>query len=223
MANYEEIRDFNFNYKRAIAIKMNRINSIAELEALYPTPLESSVAKELSRLNEHYRLLIEASPYISIASVGPDGMDCSPRGDAPGFVKILDDHTLAIPDRRGNNRLDTLRNIVLDPRVALLFMIPGVNETLRVNGHAHLSIEPSLLNRFEVNSKFPTTAIIVSIERVYFQCARALKRSRLWDSAHHADPNMLPSVGTLIRSAIADFDAQAYDAKLQERQARTLY
>ena len=202
---------------------MNRVNTIAELEALYPKPLESSLAKELPRLNEYYRLLIKASPYVSVASVGPDGMDCSPRGDAPGFVSILDDDTLAIPDRRGNNRLDTLRNIVRDPRVALLFMIPGVNETLRVNGQAHLSIEPELLNRFEINGNSPITVMVVSVERVYFQCARALKRSRLWDPALHADPETMPSAGKLIRSAIADFDAEAYDEKLQERQAKTLY
>ena len=202
---------------------MKGVNTIAELEALYPKPLGSSLAKELPRLNEHYRRLIEASPYVTVASVGPDGMDCSPRGDTPGFVCILDDHTLVIPDRRGNNRLDTLRNIVLDPRVALLFMIPGVNETLRVNGQAHLSIDPGLLNRFEVNGNCPVTVMVISIERVYFQCARALKRSQLLDPSCHADPDSLPSAGRLIRSAIADFDADTYDAELQERQAKTLY
>lgn len=110
----------------------------------------------------------EASAYVSIASVGPGGMDCSPRGDSPGFVKIVDDHTLAIPDRRGNNRLDTLRNIVLDPRVALLFLIPGLNETLRVNGRAYLSLDEELLKEFDVNGNCPVTAIVVEIEQVYF-------------------------------------------------------
>lgn len=152
----------------------NRLNSISELEALYPKPIESSLAKELPKLNEHYRQLIEAAPFVTIASVGPDGMDCSPRGDEPGFVTIMSDQTLAIPDRRGNNRLDTLKTIIVDPRVALLFMIPGINETLRVNGQAYLSIDSDLLSRFEVQGNRPLSAIVVDIERVYFQCARAL-------------------------------------------------
>ena len=204
-------------------VNEHRVDSVEALERLYAAPLASSVAKELPALNAHYRRLIEASPFLTIASTGPGGLDCSPRGDAPGFVAVLDERTLAIPDRRGNNRLDTLRNVVVDPRVALLFMIPGVEETLRVNGRAHLSTEDALLARFHVDGKRPVTAIVVGIERVYFQCARALKRSGLWDPARHVDPGTLPSAGTLIRSAIADFDAGAYDAELAARQARTLW
>ena len=160
-----------------------RVNTLAELETLYAKPLESSVNKELSALNEYYKAIIEASPFVSIASCGPEGMDCSPRGDGAGFVHVIDDQTLAIPDRRGNNRLDTLRNIVVDPRVALLFLVPGYNETLRVNGSAYLTSDETLLEQFEVKGNRPTTAIIIEIERVYFQCARALKRSKLWDSS----------------------------------------
>ena len=150
-------------------------------------------------------------------------MDCSPRGDGAGFVSVLDDRTLAIPDRRGNNRLDTLKNIVADSRVALLFLIPGCNETLRVNGKAYLSIDKEILERFEVKGKLPVTAIIVQIEQVYFQCARALKRSRLWDSSLHVDRESLPSVGTLIRSADHVFDAISYDSQMEEQQGKTLY
>lgn len=200
-----------------------RVNTLAELDALYSKPQEASLVKELPMLNEEYRRLIDASPFVSIASIGPDGMDCSPRGDAPGFVRIMDDHTLLIPDRRGNNRLDTLRNIVVDPRVALLFLIPGLNETLRVNGQAHLSVDEQLLQLFEVNGNSPLTAIVVKVERVYFQCARALKRSHLWDPAHHVDPGSLPSAGMLIRAAHEGFDAVGYDAQLEQRQADTLY
>lgn len=200
-----------------------RISTLTELEALYPEPLEASVKKELSALNEYYRKIIAASPFVTIASSGPDGMDCSPRGDGAGFVKILDDRTLAIPDRRGNNRLDTLRNIVVDPRVALLFLIPGYNETLRVNGQAYLTLDAELLETFEVNGKMPHTAIVIEIEQVYFQCARALKRSQLWNTSSYRDVESLPSAGTLIRSAIDDFDAEVYDAQLQERQEQTLY
>jgi PPOX class probable FMN-dependent enzyme len=200
-----------------------RINTLAELEALYSKPLETSIKKELFELNDYYRTIIAASPFFAIASSGPEGMDCSPRGDSAGFVKVMDDRTLVIPDRPGNNRLDTLKNIVVDPRVALLFLIPGYNETLRVNGRAFLSFEEALLKQFEVNDKTPKTVIVIEIERVYFQCARALKRSRLWDHSSYADVASLPSAGTLIRSAIEDFDANAYDAALPERQARTLY
>ncbi len=200
-----------------------RINTLAELEALYPKPLEASVKKELPALNEYYREIIAASPFATIASSGPDGMDCSPRGDGAGFVQVLDDRTLAIPDRRGNNRLDTLRNIVVDPRVALLFLIPGYNETLRVNGQAYLTLDVQLLETFKVNGKVPQTAIVIEIDRVYFQCARALKRSQLWNPSSYRDVESLPSAGTLIRSAVNDFDAEAYDEQLQERQEKTLY
>lgn len=202
---------------------LKRIDTLSELEALYPKPLDSSVSKELPELNEHYRKIIAASPFLTIASVGPDGMDCSPRGDGPGFVKVLDDRSLVVPDRRGNNRLDTLRNIVVDPRVALLFLIPGYNETLRINGNAYLTLDDELLEELSVNGKRPSSAIVIEIERVYFQCARAVKRSKLWSESNHSVVEALPSAGTLIRSAIDDFDAKAYDSQLQERQKRTLY
>lgn len=202
---------------------LKRINTLAELEALYPKPLETSVNKELPALNEYYKEIIAASPFFSIASCGPEGMDCSPRGDGAGFVHVIDDQTLAIPDRRGNNRLDTLKNIVADPRVALLFLVPGYNETLRVNGNAYITSDEALLEQFDINGKKPTTAIIIEIDRVYFQCARALKRSKLWDDSSYLDVSSLPSAGTLIRSAIDDFDGKAYDDELQDRQARTLY
>lgn len=204
-------------------MKKDPVKTIEQLEALYSKPLAASVKKELPCLNEHYRKFILASPYLSLASIGPDGMDCTPRGDSPGFVRILDDKTLAIPDRRGNNRIDTLRNIVSDPRVALLFMIPGLNETIRINGQAYLTTDSELLESFKVNEVCPVTAIIVNIEQVYFQCARALKRSHFWDSSLYVNPNSLPSAGTLINSAMEDFDAESYDSSLEERQSRTLW
>lgn len=201
----------------------NRIQSLDELDALYAKPMEASLAKELPELNEHYRKLIAASPFFSIASVGPGGLDCSPRGDDPGFVHVLDDKTLVIPDRRGNNRLDTLKNIVSDPRVGLLFLIPGLLETLRINGQAFISQDPTLIKQFEVDGSLPLSLIVVEIDAVYFQCARSLKRSKLWDSSSHVDPANLPSAGTLLRSAISGFYAEKYDAELPERQAKTLY
>ena len=201
----------------------HRIESFTDLEALYSPPLATTLKKETSRINDQYRRLIEASPFLTIASVGPEGLDCSPRGDGPGFVQIIDDRTIAIPDRRGNNRLDTLRNIVRDERVALLFMIPGWNETLRINGRAYLSTEPDLLSHFAVNGREPVTVIIVETDAVYFQCARALKRSKLWNSDAQVDPQTLPKAGELIQSVITDFDAQEYDSALQDRQSESLY
>ncbi len=199
------------------------ITSVDQLEALYGTPPERSLIKETPRITEPYRRLLEAAPFVALASVGPEGMDCSPRGDAPGFVRIIDDRTVVIPDRRGNNRIDTLRNIVRDPRVALLFLIPGLDETVRINGRARISVAEDLLTSLEVNGKRPATAIVVTIDTMYFQCARALKRSRLWDVESLVDPKNLPSAGQLVKSVTAGFDAESYDAALQDRQARTLY
>ena len=201
----------------------DRIATTDELEQLYGQPAERSLIKETPTITAEYRRLIEAAPFLAIASVGPEGMDCSPRGDGPGFVAVLDERTLAIPDRRGNNRIDTLRNIVRDDRVALLFLIPGLNETLRVNGRAHISVDPDLLSRFAVQEREPKSVIVVAIETMYFQCARALKRAGLWDPSVQVDPATLPSAGQLVKSVAASFDADTYDAELQDRQARTLY
>ncbi|MEL6946932.1 MAG: MSMEG_1061 family FMN-dependent PPOX-type flavoprotein, partial [Pseudomonadota bacterium] len=162
-------------------------------------------------------------PIGAIATKGAEGMDCSPRGDGPGFVTILDDQTLAIPDRRGNNRLDTLRNIVEDPRVALLFLIPGWNECLRVNGRAIVTANEDLRARFERNGVLPATVVVITIETMYFQCARALKRAELWSAESHVKKGELPSTGTLIQSAVTEFDGKAYDEGLEERQMKTLY
>jgi len=199
------------------------VSSTAMLEKIYNKPLQTSVRKETPVINEHYRKLIEATPFLAIASIGAEGMDCSPRGDNPGFIRILDEKTIAIPDRRGNNRLDTLQNILQDPRVALLMLIPGLNETIRINGKAQLSIDPELLASFEVNDKKPQCVIIVKLQTMYFQCARALKRSQLWNVDVQVDPKTLPSAGSLIKSVILDFDEESYDSSLQQRQQRTLY
>src|SRR3712207_5175110 len=154
----------------------HRITTLAELEAVYGTPVEAALVKEKDRIIPEYRALIAASPFVALATRGPEGLDCSPRGDAPGFVRIADERTLLIPDRRGNNRADSLRNIVRDPQVALLFLIPGVGETLRVNGRAAISTEPALLQSFAVDGKAPRSVIVVTIEAVYFQCQKAIVR-----------------------------------------------
>ena len=206
------------------------VTTLEQLENLYPGPVaEATMRKETTTINEEYRQLIQAAPFFAIASVGgdsgghPGGMDCSPRGDGPGCVKILDDRTIAFPDRRGNNRLDTLRNIIADPRVALLFLIPGWHECLRINGRATITTDPELLDVFIVNGKRPVTAVVVEIEAMYFQCARAIKRAGLWDEAARVDPKTLPTAGRLVQSVMQEFDADTYDEALPERQAKTLY
>lgn len=202
----------------------HKVTSQEHIDEIYPRKVAAtSWDKETPTLNATYRKLIEASPFLTISSIGPEGMDCSPRGDEPGFVRILDDRTIAIPDRRGNNRLDTIRNIVDDERVALLFLIPGLNETLRVNGRAHISIDPELLASFAVNEKLPACAIVIEIDTIYFQCARALKRAGLWNVETQVDPKTLPSAGELVRSVVDAFDAKEYDAALPKRQEETLY
>src|SRR6266700_5381374 len=177
---------------------MSTITTLDELEAIYGQPLEQSLIKEVPYITPHYRAMIEASPFALLATSGPEGLDCSPRGDLPGFVRVHDERTLMLPDRRGNNRTDSLRNIVRDPRVALLFLIPGVGNTLRVNGRAHLSTDPGLLESFVVERKSPRSVVVIQVESAYFQCARALVRSDLWTPDQHRDPDSLPTSGQIL-------------------------
>ena len=160
---------------------MSIVGTIEQLEAIYGYPNDASTVKVADRVTPSYRTLMDNSPFVALATVGPEGMDCSPRGDLPGFVRIHDEKTLMMPDRRGNNRCDSLRNIVRDPRVALLFLIPGSGSTLRVNGCAHVSADPDLLASFKMDGKAPRTVIVMTVEEVYFQCARAIGRSDLWN------------------------------------------
>ncbi|CAG2148581.1 pyridoxamine 5'-phosphate oxidase family protein [Cupriavidus numazuensis] len=200
------------------------ITTLAELEALYATPAAPSLAKEVDYLHPHYRAFVEAAPLCLLSTVGKDAAECSPRGDAPGFVQVLDERTLLLPDRRGNNRIDSLRNIVADPRVGLLFVIPGINETLRINGTARISVDPALIARCVVESKAPVSVLVIHVEAVFFQCARALLRSRLWDADTQRQRNELPSNGEILaalsRNAI---DSAAYDRELPERLRTSLY
>lgn len=201
------------------------LGSEAELRKLYSAgPAETSLAKAADHLHPLYRPYIEASPFAVLATRGPHGLDTSPRGDGPGFVAIADDRTLLLPDRRGNQRIDSLRNIVHDPQVALLFLVPGVGETLRVNGQARISASPALRERFVVDGKAPATVLVISVSSVFFQCARAVKRSGLWDPARHLGRDALPSPGTILQAlSTSGIDGRAYDAELQARQAATLY
>jgi PPOX class probable FMN-dependent enzyme len=160
---------------------------------------------------------------VALATVGPEGIDCSPRGDLGGVVRIEDERTLALPDWRGNNRIDSLLNIVRDPRVALMFLVPGSTTTMRINGRAVISVEPGLLESFEMDGKHPRSVTVITIDEVYFQCARALMRSDLWNPAHFVDPKSLPTPGTLLKAAKADFDKETYDREWADRAAKTMW
>ncbi|AZS82105.1 pyridoxamine 5'-phosphate oxidase family protein [Achromobacter spanius] len=196
----------------------------AALQALYGAPGEASLKKEVDHVHPHYRAFIEAAPFAMLATCGPDGLDASPRGDPAGFVVVEDEKTLLLPDRRGNNRMDSLLNVLADPRVALLFLVPGVGETLRVNGTARISVDPALLERFAMDGKLPRSVLIIDVQTVYFQCSRALLRSRLWDPATQVPRSALPSTGRILSDLSAGtFDGETYDRDLPARVAGTLY
>ena len=204
---------------------MSYVTTIAELEALYtPAPVAASTVKVAHAMTPHYRRLIEASPFAALATVGPEGIDCSPRGDQPGFVRVHDDTTLMMPDRRGNNRIDSLRNIVRDPRCAFLFLLPGSGTTFRANGRARLSIDPQLLESFAVDGKAPRSVIVMTIDELYFQCARAIVRSDLWNPARHIDPATLPTPGAML-AGLSDntVGGAAYDQAWPERARQTMW
>ena len=201
------------------------VKDLDQLEALYALPLApAAVVKETDHITPHYRRLIEASPFVALATSGPEGLDCSPRGDAAEVVRIADERTLILPDRRGNNRIDSLRNIVRDPRVALLFLIPGSGTTFRVNGRALISADPELLASFAVESQAPRSAIVVTVERAYFQCARAIVRSGLWDADRHVDPASLPTPGEILAAlSSGEVGGKPYDEAWPARAAASLW
>jgi PPOX class probable FMN-dependent enzyme len=175
------------------------ITTTEDLERVYSdAPYGPALFKETDRITPQYRKLIEAAPFVVVATSGPEGLDCSPRGDPPGFVRVVDEHTILIPDRRGNNRIDTLRNLVRDPRIALLFLIPGVGETMRINGRAQISTDPKLIESFVINGKTPRSVLVVTVERAYFQCTKAIIRSKLWDPASIVDRKTLPTPGAIL-------------------------
>lgn len=203
---------------------MTTISTLEELEAIYGLPKDSSTAKEINWISPEYRALIEASPFAVLATSGPEGLDCSPRGDVSGFVRVQNDHTLLLPDRRGNNRVDSLRNIVRDGRVGVLFLIPGSGTTLRVNGRAELTTEPDLLASFAVKGQAPRSVIIITVDAIYFQCARAIVRSGLWKAESQVDPKILPTPGQILAGLTEGrFGGQAYDDEWPERAAKTLW
>jgi PPOX class probable FMN-dependent enzyme len=204
---------------------MTTITTLEDLEALYaPAPVAASMVKVMDHITPDYRALIEASPFVALATIGPEGLDCSPRGDKPGFIRVADPKTLILPDRRGNNRIDSLRNVIRDPRVALLFLIPGSGTTFRVNGRAVISADAALLDSFTIDGKAPRTAMIVTVEEAYFQCARAIVRSGLWKAEAQVDPKSIPSPGAMLAAVTAgEVGGEVYDREWPERAAKTMW
>ena len=208
----------------AISAGRHLIRDEESLNAIYGEISAGAIAKEIDYIHPHYRAMIEASPFLVLATSGPEGLDTSPRGDPAGFVHVVDEKTLLIPDRRGNNRADSLRNIIRDPRVALLFLIPGVGETLRVNGTAVISTDPALIERFPFRGTLPRTVIVVTAERVYFQCPKALVRSELWNPAKLIDRKSLPSTGTIMADITnGRVGGPEYDRAYPERLRATIF
>lgn len=200
------------------------ITSLEELEKIYGQPGLASTAKVAGRITPRYRTLIESSPFCALATAGPEGLDCSPRGDSGQCIHIADDKTLMIPDRRGNNRVDSLRNIVRNSQVALLLLIPGSGNTLRINGAARLRIDTETLEFFSVKGKPPRCVIEIAVSEVYFQCARAVLRAGLWDASKHADPATLPTPGEILQEMTAGgIDGPEYDEEWPTRAAKTMW
>ncbi|HEX8706192.1 MAG TPA: pyridoxamine 5'-phosphate oxidase family protein [Myxococcaceae bacterium] len=198
------------------------IDSLERLQSLFGPVGDASIRKEVSVLHPVYQRWIAQSPFAVLATSGPGGLDASPRGDPAGFAVVHDERTLLLPERRGNNRIDSLRNIVADPRVALLFLIPGVGETLRVNGRARISVDPALLERTAMQGKPPQCVLVVAVETVFFQCARAIKRSALWSGASPSSD--VPTAGEMLQALTdAAIDGAQYDRELPARQKNTLY
>jgi PPOX class probable FMN-dependent enzyme len=203
---------------------MQRITTLEELDALYGTPVPAAITKEIDYISDHYKAFIDKAPFVVVATVGPEGMDCSPRGDPAGFVRVRDRKTVLIPDRRGNNRVDTLRNLVRDPRISLLFMIPGIDQTLRINGRAELVIDAELNASFAINGKLPRCVLVVTADRVYTQCPKALVRSRLWKADAQVARSELPSPGEMIAAlSKGAVDGAEYDRAYPKRLEETIY
>ncbi|TPK94710.1 pyridoxamine 5'-phosphate oxidase family protein [Mesorhizobium sp. B2-4-12] len=206
---------------------MEFVTTREELRTIYktPRPTDGSIRKELKTLDGHCRSFIGKSPFVLIGSSDGEGnSDVTPKGDKPGFAAILDDRTIAIPDRPGNNRLDTLENILRNPSVGLLFLIPGMNETLRVNGDARITVDATLRERLAVNGKEPQSVIVVSVKATYMHCAKAFMRSDLWKPESWYDRAMLPTLGQILRDQLALADsAEATDRWLDDDYRRTMW
>ncbi len=207
-----------------MALTDHLVTTMDQLEAMYGEVFPPARVKEIDHINADYRAFIEAAPFFALATGGPDGLDCSPRGDPAGFVRVHDAKTLMIPDRRGNNRIDSLRNLIDDPRVALLFLIPGCGETIRVNGRAAICTDPELCKSFTMEGKVPRCVLVVTVERVFYQCPKAIVRSKLWDPVSKVDRKSLPSAGTILAGITGGkVGGPEHDRTYPERLKATIY
>ena len=203
---------------------MSTIGTLEELRGCYPQPSERAVRKSLTKLDAHMRRFISLSPFVCLGTSGDGGADVTPRGDSPGFVHVLDDQTLLIPDWPGNNRLDSLTNVVANANVGLLFLIPGVNETLRVNGGAEIAMEPALLERWTVNGKHPRSALRVIVREAYLHCAKALMRSKLWDDDYRVERTGLPTYAQMLKDqGVTTQSVEELQASIDESYKTRLY
>ena len=207
---------------------MQKIESLEKLDQIYSNPApERSLWKEIDHINELYRQFIEASPFLILATSGEQGIDCSPRGDPPGFVRVVSPGCIQIPDRKGNNRLDSLRNILENPAVGVIFLVPGAGETLRLGGQAEILVDEELCRSFAINGKPASSVLSIRVEKVYYQCQKALVRSKLWDPHSRVEPGQLPSAGELARHFSAEqgveLDAERYDADYAEQLSERIY
>lgn len=206
---------------------MKTLSNIADLEAVYGQPVDRALWKEIDHINDHYQSFIEQSSFLVLATYGPKGIDCSPRGDPPGFVRVLSKTCIQIPDRRGNNRIDSLRNIIINPKVGIIFLVPGVGETIRLRGKAQILVDPKLCESFSMNGKPASSVLSIDVTAVLFQCQKAIARSQLWHSEKHTDKRSLPTAGEMTR-VFADahnieFDAESYDKNYPENMKKTIY
>src|SRR5215471_10716333 len=200
------------------------VTAADELATLYAQPSERVLKKEIDHVDGLGRAFIAASPFLILATGSSQGLDCSPKGDKPGFVQVEDDgRTLLIPDRRGNNRIDSIKNLVEDPRVALIFLVPGANETYRVNGRARVSVDPALKRRFAVDGKAPATVIVIEVEQAFQHCPKALVRSNLWKAGSGDRPKNVPTLGDFAAARTPGIDSSAYDADYARRMPSELY
>lgn len=209
-------------------MEYEEITSKEQLRDLYSQPMELVIKKQQECLDEHSEKFISLSPFAIISTAGNNGLlDASPRGESSGFIKVLDKHTVAIPDRPGNNRLDSLTNIIENPKIGMLLLIPGFKECLRINGSAKIVTNNNLLKKFDHNGKPPISLIVVSIQEVYFHCAKAITRAKLWDSCSHVSRNEMPSLGRILMSQIApeksEVDIKEVEALIEDRVKTTLY
>lgn len=202
----------------------NTVTSVEGLAELYAQPLDRIVKNKLDYVNAAGRAFIGASPFLVLATGSQHGLDCSPKGDRPGFVEVSDDgRTLFIPDRRGNNKIESLKNLVEDPRIGLIFFVPGANETYRVNGHARISVDVDLRRRFTVNGKEPTTVMVVEVKQAFQHCPKALVRSDLWKAGSRGRPQGVPTLGDFAAARFPETDSAVYDAAYAQRIPNELY